>query len=694
MPPAPLEHPLSWVPDLPLLAHVLDVGMLLLLAFGALGFGVRLLRRLGVAESLSAGERAIFGLALGYGALALALFALGCAGLFYTPVMWGLVGAWVAVGGDPAWATLRVLGPGLRRAGAAVRRDPVCAVLAGVILLVALAALVQALVPVATQDDLMYHLALPRRYVADHVLRFYADSTYSLFPQMMEMLYTGALLLGSDRLAVLFAFSAGLIGPAAAALFARRHLGGRGPGAGRGLPLLVAALFLSTPLVVYVLRAANTDLAQASFDFLGLYAFYLAARAAWSPRLLALAGLCCGLALSVKYYGFAVALILGLILFGALIRTITGAARRATTPETGTALPPTTAEMGAASSTATNAAPTPTTRNTQHATRNTQTPSRFTFHVSRFTSYGAAALLAAAPWFVRNLVAAGNPVWPLGGSVFGGAYLSAEFDPTTLLGRAPGLSLENVGAGLAYLWTAMTRPALTIDGQAHEVTLGLLLLPALLALPLARWTAAVRLLAGVGAGYWVLWAFLFSHTSARYLATFFLIAAVLGAYGLVEVARRWQRVGWLIGTVVAAGLVWLAGQAAWGSGPYLPVALALDGGAERQYLARTLEDYPMLTYLDGQTPATARIYVWDGQPRGYYLPRPYVYARLVPLYSGFGGPLAPWRQRLADLGLTHVLVHTRDILAPGQPAGTDPQAAAGQAFAAAYFGPPLFSSGD
>src|SRR5205085_5096600 len=97
-------------------------------------------------------------------------------------------------------------------------------------------------------------------------------------------------------------------------------------------PLLVAAIFLTTPLVAYILRAANTDLAQASFDMLAVYAFFLGVGGRGSGiggtaltlsstpdprhRLLALSGLCVGLSFSVKYYGFGVGLSLGLALPG------------------------------------------------------------------------------------------------------------------------------------------------------------------------------------------------------------------------------------------------------------------------------------------------------------------------------------------------------------------------------------------
>jgi hypothetical protein len=70
-----------------------------------------------------------------------------------------------------------------------------------------------------------------------------------------------------------------------------------------------------------------------------------------------------------------------------------------------------------------------------------------------------------------------------------------------------------------------------------------------------------------------------------------------------------------------------------------------------------------------------------------------VYARLVPLYSGFGLPPEQWRSRLRDLGITHILTHDRNQLAPGQAAGEDPLAQAEMLFSEQYFGNKLLSVG-
>jgi hypothetical protein len=205
----------------------------------------------------------------------------------------------------------------------------------------------------------------------------------------------------------------------------------------------------------------------------------------------------------------------------------------------------------------------------------------------------------------------------------------------------------------------------------------------------------VRWLAYAAGAYWVLWAFFFSRTSIRYLSTFFLLAALLGAYGLVSTAVRYHQLRWVVGGIVGIALGFLAVQSLLSVGPYLSTVLAVDRAAERQYLQAYMQDYPMMQYIAEKTPPNATIYVWDGQPRGYYISRKYVYARLVPLYTGFGDAPERWRARLTELGITHILVHNRRILAPGQPLDFDPDEADAQTFSALYFiSPPLFIVGE
>jgi hypothetical protein len=194
-------------------------------------------------------------------------------------------------------------------------------------------------------------------------------------------------------------------------------------------------------------------------------------------------------------------------------------------------------------------------------------------------------------------------------------------------------------------------------------------------------------------GYWLLWALFFSRTSARYLSTFFLVAALLGAYGLVSLAVRSKWLARATGLVVAILLLLMALLSAYRAAPHAGAVFALDRSAEDTYLQKYMADYRVMQYIGDYLPAGARIYIWDGQPRGYYVNRDYVYARLVPLYTSFGKPPEEWRERLRELGITHVLYHRRAVLAPGQHPGQDPFASVSRSFIDLYFGPALIRVG-
>lgn len=647
----------------PIVAHVLEMLIVALLLLIATGVGLRLLKLQRIYAWLSVGERLLFGVTIGLGALSLLMFVIGLLDVLYLPVGVILLVALAA----SAYRALREIWP---EAVVACRdvlkglRYPPNLFLAGVIVLVVGVALIKALAPVATQDDLMYHMALPLRYVEAHAVGFYLDSTYSGFPQLMEMLYTWGLLLGSDRISVLLAFSAGMIGPAAAALFCRRHLRPSGDGPWRSLPLLCAALFLSVPLVGFVLRAANTDLAQASFDFLAIYAFWLFLTQRKAPNdgpllhkgMLALCGICAALAFSTKYYGFAVA---GALAISVLVFHFTGRKRSG----------------------------------------NVRLLKGWRFLPAFFVPL----VVLSSLWLARNFVATKNPTWPLSGVIFRGLYISPTAtpqNPDLLLGSVPGIGLDSPWTGLQFMWQAMTRGPASIDNQVHNVDIGLLLLPALLLLIFARRNLAAWYIALFALEYWLAWAFFFSRTSARYLSTFFLLCAVLGAFGVVSLAARMRQplARNAIGVAVGVLLVWQAISSAASVGYYLPAVFSFDRStdrsAEETYLAAYMEDYPMMEYIAENTPRNAVIYVWDGQPRGYRVPRAYVYARLVPLYSEFGSSPEQWRARLRELGITYVLTHERAQLAPGQQPGADPLDAAATAFRERYFGPTLFSVDD
>ncbi|PZR96020.1 MAG: hypothetical protein DLM69_11215, partial [Candidatus Chloroheliales bacterium] len=309
-------------------------------------------------------------------------------------------------------------------------------------------------------------------------------------------------------------------------------------------------------------------------------------------------------------------------------------------------------------------------------------------------AYGLPIVLLILPWLVRNWLASGNPIWPLASAVFGGSYSSVANPASYLLGSAPPIGLASLGTAWDFLIASLTQPPILVDRVLQVVSLGPLLLPLLPALLLAKWRAGLRWFVYLTVAYWLIFALFLSRTSARYLITMLLFSAILSAGAVVSLTSRHRLLQALFAGLLGITLTLLVLENALGTGDYLPTAFAISATAERQYVATYMEDDSLIQYIAANTPLTATIYVWDSQPRGYYLPRRYIYARLVPLYSDFGDTNAPrWRARLGELGINYILYHPRIPLTHGLPVGYDPYADAAKQFIAQYFGPPLFQSG-
>src|SRR5687767_3067463 len=105
----------------PLLAHIVEIVVFALVSLIGLGVGLRLLRVLRVDGLLGFGERVVFGLGLGYGALGFVMLGMGLMGVIYAPVgivaLLGLGG----VGAGPLLREMRGVGAPIRSATGGLR---------------------------------------------------------------------------------------------------------------------------------------------------------------------------------------------------------------------------------------------------------------------------------------------------------------------------------------------------------------------------------------------------------------------------------------------------------------------------------------------------------------------------------------------------------------------------------------------
>lgn len=397
-------------------AQIAAAGALACLAGGA---GTWLLRRGWPGLDLPPLVRLALAAALGFGALALGGLAVGASLGFSVWVAWGgLLGLALLLRRSIAawlhdWSGLL----GLLHAAGRFEKW-----LAGYLALALGLALMVALAPPLKFDALVYHLALPRQYIAAGRLIYVPGNMYWGWPQSAEMLYTWAILLAGNQTAVVLGWMFGLLALVGLLGFASSS-GGR-------LAWVSAALLLSG----YSLAAA---LAWGYIDWLVMLVSvaWLAALSRWpvpGRGLLALAGLLAGMAFGVKYTAGLLAALGGLFVVGRAWRI-----RR-----------------------------------------------RLAQAVGDLAVYALAAALPALPWLAKNWLATGSPVYPLlfpagamsdvrlaayqSGAPFGGwadlfllpfraTYLGSESNPGYGASIGP-LLFGLAGAGL-LLWRRLDEPA-------------------------------------------------------------------------------------------------------------------------------------------------------------------------------------------------------------------------------------------
>jgi len=273
---------------------------------------------------------------------------------------------------------------------------------------------------------------------------------------------------------------------------------------------------------------------------------------------------------------------------------------------------------------------------------------------------GLVALAIGSPFYLRNWVWTGNPVYPFAYGIFGGKNWSDE-QAMAYRGDQLKFGMGREPAQLLLLpWNLAAHPfrfadpigamigervyLLPATGMGYLATLGLIAGAGLM--PGTGWLMALAGLNTLG------WFYLMQQV--RYLIGVFPLFAA-GGTARAHLAPRWLRgaYGALLG-VQALFTLWLFGSAYL---PYLPLALR-DRDA---YLERRLQIYPAVRFINAHTPSDLGVILLD-ETRGYYLERRYLWGnaghhRLIP-YERFrsGRELVAW---LRQQGYGYVLINRR-----------------------------------
>lgn len=219
----------------------------------------------------------------------------------------------------------------------------------------------------------------------------------------------------------------------------------------------------------------------------------------------------------------------------------------------------------------------------------------------------AGAISAVAPWLVRNAVMARDPLAPLANAVFPNSHFH--------------LLTEQILAASLAGWrhvAALDVPWQLAFGDHFTGTFG----PLLLALPLAllAWRKrAARLVLAAALLLALPWLF---NTGARFLMPSVALAGLALGAALAGVWRG--RAAWAA-VALQAIVCWPQALNPW-QPEYsfrlhrFPLAAALRTEPERDYLVRSIPEYPVAHMVGKNTPADARIFSFDPVANAY-LPR-------------------------------------------------------------------------
>jgi 4-amino-4-deoxy-L-arabinose transferase-like glycosyltransferase len=445
-----------------------------------------------------------------------------------------------------------------------------------------------ALVPTRAFDALSYHLEVPLRYLQAGRIIDIPENLYSYTPQLNHMLYSLALgLSGSDL--------AGLVNHLYFVLaIAVLWMGFRDRFSSAGSAWAAAIAALSPVLLI---EAVNTGV-DWSAAFYTLAALCILASGTGDRRYVVLAGLLAGMAAGCRHQPLGYAIVLPAI--ASVVDDLT---------------------------------------------------SRRRVKTGNLSLFLAVAVLVSSPWYFRNWVFTGDPIFPLlahlgGRTSAGAAFVSALAGPKSL--------------SLLREWVALPF-RLTFDPLSYSMTatVGVQYLALVPLLFYRRWrNPENRFLLS-----WLILSFLAWYLvfrTARYAMPVFLVAALWLGAALDGALRSRTGLSRALGAMVVATLVMNAGVFV-GLQDYVNrnVGAAVGMRSSSNYLMDAYEVYPAIDYLNRLEPPPGRV-LFLGEMRGFYsmfpreVPSHNMPNRLMEMVKE-GIPPETISYRLEEAGITHIL---------------------------------------
>ena len=514
------------------------------------GIGLRIIRYLAL-PGLTPLEKLLFAFALGVGTLAYSLLGIGLIGFLNTGVIAVLIIglSWLLA---PELSNLvkDLLELGLRAYRVWQAAGTTGKVTALVAVSIGVLTFVNALSPPWDYDGLMYHLVGPKLFLEAQRVFPHPDNWYVNGPFTVEMLFTVGMSFGDDVFPKLVHYSMGLLFLGATYSIASRWFSQK-------TALLSVAILLTVPTLPVWASIAYIDLGWSAFEVLGLGALLVWWRERGRGWLL-LSGTMIGFAAGSKYLGLmAVAVLGGFVLIS-------------------------TWKLGW----------------------------RRSFRAG--LTFGLTAAIVAAPWYLKNVIWFGNPIFPL---VFGGP----GWDVLRLELYSAYLDSFGAGRGLIdYLllpWNVYARH------EEFGTVMNEIDIPSLLFLGLLlvwRWPHQVmRALIFIAGARFLLWSL--GSQQIRFLLPIY-PALAIGAGYVIERLESPRTISRRLGLFFSILLIGLMGvtlfyqfQIATQFNP-IPVNIGVE--SRNDFFSRSVSYYPALMYMqEDAEPADRVLMLGDG--RGY-----------------------------------------------------------------------------
>lgn len=573
------------------------LGLLALVGIIASAIGLGLLRRLRL-DQLSPLEQLLFAFPLGCGVIAYAVLLLGLIGWLRAEMI-AIVLVLLAV---LAWREVIAIGRNIpigwqQLRGVWQRAQTGQRILIVLIALLWFMALIHALTPPWDYDGLMYHLTAPQKYLHAGRLLILPDIWQANGPATPDMLYTLGLSFGADTFAKLLhlLFGAWLVSGVYA-------LGKRVLGVTAGW--LAAVMLMGLPIFFAWAGWAYTDMIVAVLEFMAIYAVTIWIADDQQSRWLLLAGSLLGFALGSKYLALSTVAIIWLW-------------------------------------------------SVWHARH----------HGIRRLIVNALwlivpAVLVALPWYARNLIETGNPLYPLvwGGSGWDRARLDLVMTYLNSFGTGHGLP----DYLLLPINLFVRRSNYTAFWSSIEFLNPLFLLA--LVYPFLRRPRPLDGVAAVAGLRFVAWAV--GSQQMRFLLPVMPLLALLSSYVLLTLLQRYlpRRVDRY--AMLSAGvllIVSLAGSLKYWS-DVQPLGVVLGTESKDAFLRRQVTTYSAVQALTASTSPEARaLLMWNGL--GYYCDQRCVpdpeQARWTYWMQGVTD-VSVAAQRLSEHGITHLIFSFSD----------------------------------